>query len=54
MIFNVSLSDSYNLDLIDFSAAIIYDYDIKGIYRFYYSQMRLKLEDYVTNFTKKA
>lgn len=36
LVFNVSCQPNQDPDLIDYSAAIVYDYDIEGILRFNY------------------
>jgi hypothetical protein len=48
------LSQDFNFDLVDFSAAIIYNFDIKGIYRFYYTEMRIQLIDYFQTYTSNG
>lgn len=41
------------VDDIDFSTAVVYDYDITGILRFYYTKMKLTIWDFISVFQSK-
>jgi hypothetical protein len=43
--FNVAAAPGQDADMIDFSTAIVYDYDIQGIIRFDFFQMRIRIWD---------
>jgi hypothetical protein len=51
MEFNVSMPNAEN---VDFSTALIYDYDIVGIVRFSFTTMRVRIWNYFSNFKEKT